>query len=269
MMLALLLSTGAWACEGVPTVEEVARTLEEVVRAPEPATVQVERALQALQEAAACLEAPVDERTWVGLLLDLTVVRYQLHEDWRAPRTAAAWARPDLRLAVGPALAELRDWRPPPMEASVALPHGRTLWLDGRARADLPVLSGFHLVQGERCGTWTSVLAEGDGAEAVRGAWLADCPAPGWGAVPRAVLGTGVALGVAGVVLASVTWALAQQTETGAVPALGGQPLEAGDRAALLGANAAGWTAGGVGVGLVVTAAVLRAVEVRRGRRRP
>jgi hypothetical protein len=273
-MIGLWLTLAAWGAEapaepGPDALAEVAAVVAAVVRAPDPDVVALDAALARLFDVAADLEAPVDAGAWAALLLDLTLVRHALDRDWRAPRLAAAWARPDLPLVVGPSLATLRDWRPPPPEPVLALPYGREVWLDGRRRTELPELAGLHLVQGTRCGVWRSTLAEGDAAASLRAAWLADCPTPSWSAPARGLLVSGLVLVGVGMAAALGTYAAARPADDALVPSVGGEPLTPAARSGLVAGNVAGWTVAGVGAALVTPGAWLRAREVRRGHRRP
>ncbi len=273
-MIALWWSLAAWAADApseapADPLAEVAAVVAGVVRAPAPDVAALDAAVARLFEAAADLDAPVDPGAWAALLLDLTLARHALDRDWRAPRLAAAWARPDLPLVVGPSLSVLRDWSPPPPEPATELPYGRKVWLDGRARDALPTLAGLHLVQGTRCGVWTSALAEGEAAASLRAAWLADCPTPRWSRPARGLVASGLALAGVGLLTAVATYAVARPADDALVPTVGGAPLTPGRRAGLVAGNAVGWATAGVGAALVVPGAWLRAREVRRGRARP
>lgn len=273
MSLALLLLctlVPASGQEAPPTEDlgEAAARIRQVVRSPAPSARTLEEAFAALHEEVTARTSPVSDEAWVPVLLDLTVARFQLGQDWRAPRTAAAWARPDLPVPVGPSLATLRDWTPPPPADSPPLPHGRSVWLDGRPRDTLPALSGLHLVQGVRCGAWRSELVEGPSARQVRGAWYADCPAPPWSSGHTALVAGGATLMAVGLATSLTTFLLAQGSADDIPTTLGGEPLTRGQKSALRGLNAGGWSAMGVGVAMVVPGTVLQARHVRRQRAR-
>lgn len=254
-----------WAQE--TTVPELAERIRTIVRSPAPQAGDLDAVLADLDGAARALPAPVDDDLWVDLLLDLTVARFQLGQDWRAPRTAAAWARPDRRPRVGPMLAELLDWDAPPRPVAAPLPFGRTVWLDGRRLDQLPALAGLHLLQGERCGAWRSALVEGAEAEALRAGWYAPCPTPAWRGRDRALVAAGGALVVAGAATAAATYAAARPgLDQSRVPE--GDGLSAAQRATLRGANAAGWAAAAVGAGLTAAGTWLRVRHVRGARAR-
>lgn len=95
---------------------EAAARVRQVVRSPDPSARTLEEAYAALREDLAARHAPVSDEDWVPVLLDLTIARFQLDQDWKAPRTAAHWSRPDLEVSVGPSLRQLRDWLPLPPE---------------------------------------------------------------------------------------------------------------------------------------------------------
>jgi len=248
---------------------EAAARIREVVRSPEPSARTLEEAFAALHEEIALRTAPLSDDVWVPVLLDLTIARFQLDQDWKAPRTAAHWSRPDLPVPVGPSLRALRSWTPAPAQAPAALPYGRTVWLDGRQRDALPVLSGLHLLQGTRCDVWRSELVEDEGATAARNAWYADCPTPAWRPGETAWLATGTTLTGLGRADTIASFALAGSTSDDIPTALGSAPLSRQGRTALRATNASGWAAIGAGVAMVVPTAVLRARHVRRQRARP
>lgn len=267
-LLAWLLVPGV-AVAGESPLEEVAHSIRSVVRSPRPEAGALDAAVQRLWEVVPTLDAPVEDAAWVSLLLDLTLARYQLGRPWQAPRVAAAWSRPDLRLTVGPSLTDLAGWHPPDLPDAEPLPHGRTVWLDGRQRTGLPDLQGLHLVQGTRCGAWSSVLGEGEAATQVRALWYADCPAPDWTARDKGLIAGGAAMVVLGIAAVATSFVLSEQTTEGPVPLLLGEPVSAASRQALVGANAAGWTVAALGVGVVVQGAVWRSRDVRRARAQP
>lgn len=264
----LLLAFRAPACDDVPPFEDVTARIVATIRAPEPDPDALDGLLDTLARSAACLDAPVDSGTWVPVLLDLTLARFQLGAAWQSPRVAAAWARPDLPLRVGPSLTALRDWTPPPEEDVAPLPAGRSVWLDGRARTTLPRLDGLHLVQGSRCDVWSSALVEGDAATALRDRWLGPCPAPPWSRLHTGLVAGGAAGVVAGAAAVIVTTALAAGTD-GWPPTVARQPLTPGTRTAIQGAHVAGWSILSGATASLVAGAVLRARAVRRGRARP
>lgn len=259
------LSWAADPCAEVEPVSVVAERLAEALRATAPDPRQIEGHVEDLASSARCLQEPVDDGVWVRALLDLSVFRFQMGMDWQTPRRSAAWSRPDLRLRVGPALAELRDWDAPGFPAELdALPFGREVWLDGRRRTSLPELDGWHLVQGRWCGDWTSeVLTTEAEARGWRTRWYEPCAPEPWLPRDKRRAGIGGALLVAGTSMALASFLVAAPWNAADAE------LSRGTRRALRGTNAGGWAAMAAGSGLVVTAAVGRARQVRRDRERP
>lgn len=238
------------------------------LRALAPDTERLRGLLDELTRQAAVLDGPVDADAWVRLLLDMTVVRYQLGQPWRAPREAAYRVRPDLPVPVGPSLRELRDWVPEDPSGHEELPFGRRAWLDGRELGALPTLSGLHLLQGVRCDVWQSQLVEADAAAQERQRWFAPCAPRAWRSGDVALVVSGGSVALAGVIAAAVSFGLAQRLGGGE----GVQPtaeVSPAQRRGLRGVNAAGWASVGVGVAVIIPGVTRRVQQVRRDRVRP
>lgn len=256
-------------CDGAPTVDEVAQALAATIRASLPEAGAIDTAVASLGVAIDCLDTAVDDAVWAQILLDLTIARFHLDRDWRATRLAAAWARPDLPLQVGPTMVELATWEPVPPRDPRTLPFGREVWLDGRRRTDLPALEGLHVLQGTRCDVWRSTLVEGAEAADERTVWFTPCPAPPWTVRDTALVVTGGVATALGVAAAATSYAIATGTTDDPVPDLGGAPLTPDVRTTLRATNATGWAVASAGVSMAISGAILRSMQVRRARARP
>lgn len=265
-----------WAAVAVATepqaplapFDATADALSAELRSPAPDAKRLLSLLDLLGERAEELDAPIDPDAWVRVLLDVTIVRYQLDLPWRAPRIAAYRLRPELPVPVGPSLRELREWVPGPSASEDELPSERRAWLDGRELGALPPLDGLHLIQGVRCDRWHSHLVEGPDAAQERQRWLDPCAPGGWRGGDVVLVAGGGGLALTGAIAAAVSFGVARSLG-GGDPTQTASSLNPAQRGRLRAANTAGWVGIGAGFGLVIPGVVGRIKQVRRDRARP
>lgn len=150
-----------------------------------------------------CLEGQIARDGWARLLVNQAVVSKKVTGgDWSAMLSTAlrTWPLVEVPRSVLDEHAPL----PPPESLPAPIPRDATLLVDGVIVATVPVLSGDHVVQLWRGGTWTSAYLTG--SQQVPEEWLAAEPeraapevvterAP-WTPIGRGMVGVAIGVGV-------------------------------------------------------------------------
>lgn len=245
----ILLSTVAFAaCEVALTGAGVTTLVEAADDALEQDDLLAHgEALKAFRERVVCLEEPLSPRDWADFLVRLAVVENALGREWRAPLITALTVHPEVSRNFGPDDIQTFPQPRPDRTHYVPLADDAEFYLDGQRVRSVPPsdLPGPHVAQSFADGRWdTRYLLD----EPYPSNWLA--PEPLQAVVvdkepskkPRVALILGGSLASLGTGLAVGTAAYATgQTE-----------VTHQAEAQLTAANVAGWSAAGVGAGLVV-----------------